>query len=188
MSWAWAYLAVSVVGALFVLNAFRPARHPWLVVPSFFAGWYTAEMPVWHIVWQGAATVVFILEGALGSWPGWVGLGINAAAWTGLVLHARVSAGAGGVFSRAEEEMPLPGGDVDGLPGRGGDTMWRFPRLLYPLPRPTRSVHFVRNIDYVGDGHRAPSPRHHPSACRSPDGRPGPDLHPRGCVGDRGQT
>ncbi len=33
--------------------------------------------------------------------------------------------------------------------------MWRFPRLLYPLPRPARSVTVVRNIDYAGDGTRA---------------------------------
>src|SRR3984893_14626531 len=82
MAWAWVYLAVSLVGALFVVNAFRPARHQLLVVPSFFAGWYTAELPVWHIAWQAAATVAFGLEGALGSWPGWVALGVNAASWT----------------------------------------------------------------------------------------------------------
>ena len=29
-------------------------RNQLLVVPSFFAGWYTAEMPVWHIAWQVA--------------------------------------------------------------------------------------------------------------------------------------
>jgi acetyl esterase/lipase len=138
-----------------VVNAFRPARHQLLLVPSFFAGWYTAEMPVWHIVWQGAATVVFGLGGAFRSWPGWVALGVNAAAWTGLVVQARASAGARGVFLRAEAEMPLPLSDVDGLPRRGGDTMWRWPRLLYPLPRPSRSVRVVRNVDYVGDGLRA---------------------------------
>jgi acetyl esterase/lipase len=154
MAWAWVYLAVSVVGAGLVLNAFRPARHQLLLVPSFFAGWYTAEMPVWHIAWQVAATVAFALEGAFGSWPGWVGLGVNAAAWSGLVVHARVSASAGAVFRRAEDEMPLPASDRDGLPVRGGDTMWRFPRLLYPLPRPSRSVRAVRNIDYFGDGIR----------------------------------
>ena len=33
--------------------------------------------------------------------------------------------------------------------------MWRFPRLVYPLPRPARSVQAIRNIDYVGDGVRA---------------------------------
>ena len=108
MTWAWVYLAVSLVGALLVVNAFRPVRHPLLGVPSFFAGWYTAEMPVWHIVWQVAATVAFALEGALGSWPGWVALGVNAAAWTGLVVHARLSGRARHVFSRAEEEVPLP--------------------------------------------------------------------------------
>jgi acetyl esterase/lipase len=154
MAWAWVYLAVSLVGALLVVNAFRPARHQLLLVPSFFAGWYTAEMPIWHIAWQGAATVVFGLEGAFGWWPGWVGLGVSAASWTGLVVHARISAGARGVFVRAEEEMPLPASEDGDLPLHGGHTMWRFPRLLYPLPRPARSVQAIRNIDYVGDGLR----------------------------------
>jgi acetyl esterase/lipase len=155
MAWAWVYLAVSLVGAALVANSFRPARNQYLAVPSFFAGWYTAEMPVWHVAWQVAATVAFSLEGALGSWPGWVALGVNAASWTGLVVQARVSAGAGLVFSRAEEEVPLPGPDHDDLPVHGGQTMWRFPRLVYPLPRPSRSVQAVRNIDYAGDGIRA---------------------------------
>ncbi|HLM97022.1 MAG TPA: alpha/beta hydrolase [Acidimicrobiales bacterium] len=155
MTWAWVYLAVSLVGALLVVNAFRPARHPLLGVPSFFAGWYTAEMPVWHIVWQVAATVAFALVGALGSWPGWVALGVNAAAWTGLVVHARLSDRVRHVFSLAEEEVPLPVVEEGGLPLHGGETMWRFPRLVYPLPRPARSVQALRNIDYVGDGIRA---------------------------------
>jgi acetyl esterase/lipase len=30
--------------------------------------------------------------------------------------------------------------------------MWRFPRLIYPLPRPARSIRAIRNIDYAGDG------------------------------------
>ncbi len=155
MAWAWVYLVVSLVGALLVANAFRPARHPLLGVPSFFAGWYTAEMPVWHVVWQLGATVAFALEGALGSWPGWVALGVNAASWTGLVVHARLSGGARHVFSMAEEEVPLPVPDGAALPRHGGETMWRFPRLIYPLPRPARSVQAVRNIDYAGDGIRA---------------------------------
>jgi acetyl esterase/lipase len=155
MAWAWVYLAVSVVGAFLVANAFRPARHPVLGVPSFFAGWYTAEMPVWHIVWQVGATVAFALEGALGSWPGWVALGVNAASWTGLVVHARLSGRARDVFTLAEEEVPMPVADGEVVPLHGGQTMWRFPRLVYPLPRPARSVQVDRNIDYEGDGIRA---------------------------------
>jgi acetyl esterase/lipase len=154
MTWAWVYLAVSLVGGLLVINAFRPARHQLLVVPSFFAGWYTAEMPLWHIGWQVAATVLFALGGAFGSWPAWVGLGINVLAWTGLAVHARVSLHARHVFAAAEEELALPAGDAADLPLHGGHTMWRFPRLVYPLPRPSRSVRVDRNIDYAGDGLR----------------------------------
>ena len=51
MGWSWAYLAVSLVGLLLVINAFRPVRLAVFLVPSFFAAWYTGEMPVWHIVW-----------------------------------------------------------------------------------------------------------------------------------------
>ena len=154
MTWSWVYLAVSLVGALFVVNAFRPARFPLFVVPSFFAGWYTAEMPVWHIAWQAAATVVFGLEGALGWWPGWLALGVNLAAWTGLVVHAVISRDARHVFRRAEEEVPLGVATEVALPPDGGHTMWRWQRLIYPLPRPSRVVRARRNIDYVGDGRR----------------------------------
>jgi acetyl esterase/lipase len=155
MAWAWVYLGVSLVGAALVVNAFRPSRRPILAVPSFFAGWYIAELPVWHIVWQVAATVAFALVGALRWWPGWLGLGVSVAAWTGLVVQARLSAGAGAVFSRSLEELPLPDPDVVDLPAHGGHTMWRWPRLAFPLPRPSISVQVVRNIDYVGDGLRA---------------------------------
>ncbi len=155
MAWSWAYLAVSVFGGLLVLNAFRPARHELFSVGSFFAGWYTGEMPVWHVVWQVGATVAFALQGALGFWPGWVGLGVNLVAWTGLVALARSSAGAGSVFTKAAEEFPIPAPDGIELPSGGRATMWRFPRLIYPLPRPARSFGRVRNIDYVGDGRRS---------------------------------
>jgi acetyl esterase/lipase len=33
--------------------------------------------------------------------------------------------------------------------------MWHFRRLIYPLPRPARSVLVIRNIDYAGDAQRA---------------------------------
>jgi acetyl esterase/lipase len=144
MTWAWAYLAVSVVGALLVLNAFRPPRHEYLLVPSFFAGWYTGEMPLWHIVWQVAATAGFGLAGAFSFWPGWVGLGVAVASWVGLVALAVGSHRTGALLA-----------GLEGLTGpavSGPETMWRFPRLAYPMARPTRAVRVVRNVDYAGDG------------------------------------
>ncbi|HAM00820.1 MAG TPA: hypothetical protein DCQ30_01110 [Acidimicrobiaceae bacterium] len=155
MAWSWAYLAVSAFGALLVLNAFRPARAGFLVVQSFFAGWYTAEMPVWHIVWQAAATAVFAYFGAFGAWPGWLGLAIAVASWIGLFVHAVYSDRAHHVLAQAEEEVPLPAVPGVELPRSGRDTMWRFPRLIYPLPRPSRAARTIRNIDYWGDGRRA---------------------------------
>jgi acetyl esterase/lipase len=152
MAWAWVYLASSVLGAALVVNAFRPARQEYLLVPSFFAGWYTGEMPVWHIVWQVAATVVFGVLGAFGSWPGWVGLALALASWVGLGFLAVFGQRAASVFDALDFNGPdAVIGDLD-VPGTGRDTMWRFPRLIYPLPRPARSVATVRNIDYWGDG------------------------------------
>jgi acetyl esterase/lipase len=154
MVWAWVFLAGSLVGAALVVNAFRPPRLEVLLVPSFFAGWYTGEMPLWHIVWQMAATVAFALAGAFRWWPAWVGLGVAVASWVGLAVLAAIGRGAAAVFGRAEDELALPPMEGPVLPALGRDTMWRFPRLIYPLPRPTRAVRVVRNIDYVGDGQR----------------------------------
>lgn len=154
MGWSWAYLGVSGLGALFVLNAFRPLRSGALSVQSFFAGWYTAEMPVWHIVWQAAATVAFGFAGAFGYWPGWLGLGVALASWAGLLVHASIADRSHGVLSQAEAEVPLPPAPGVDVPKTGRDTMWRFPRLIYPLPRPCSMAETVRDIDYWGDGRR----------------------------------
>jgi len=155
MAWSWGYLAASLVGAAFVVNAFRPVRREPLSVGSFFAGWFTAELPLLHIVWQAGATVLFAVAGAFGHWPGWVGLGVTAASWGGLVALARGGDRARDVLAAAFEDVavPLPvPDDAALLPHTGRQTMWRFPRLLYPLPRPVRAVEAVRNVDYAGDG------------------------------------
>jgi acetyl esterase/lipase len=155
MAWSWAFLGVCALGALFVLNAFRPVRGGIFVVQSFFAGWYTAEMPLWHIVWQTAATVVFAFEGAFTAWPGFLGLAIALASWAGLGVHYAIGGRARFVLGQAEAEVPLPPVEGVDLPTAGRDTMWRFPRLIWPLPRPTLVARTIRNIDYWGDGRRS---------------------------------
>ncbi len=155
MGWAWAYLVVTLIGAAFVVNAYLPVRAEWLAVPSFFAGWPTGELPIWHIGWQAVATAFFVSEGVLGHWPGWIGLALSVVSWAGLVVLAVQAARANTVLGRAAEEVPLPAvpEGLD-LPASGRATMWRFTRLLYPFPRPARSVRVHRNLDYVGDGIR----------------------------------
>jgi hypothetical protein len=73
----WAYLAVSLVGAWFTFNAYRPTRRWQLLTLSFFAGWFTSELAVFHIAWQVVATVLFVWLSALESWAGIVGLVIT---------------------------------------------------------------------------------------------------------------
>src|SRR5438067_8543930 len=63
-----AFLIVSIIGALFTLNAYRPLlKIGPFSVPTFFAGWLTSELPVHHLVWQAVASAVFIWRGALGA-------------------------------------------------------------------------------------------------------------------------
>jgi acetyl esterase/lipase len=146
------YFALSLFGAALVVNAFRPPRSLRLENLTLAAGWITGELPVWHIVWQGAVTVGFGFAGAFDYWPGQVGVAVAAGSWVGLGILAIVSSGARRVFQRAEEEVPLPSPEGVVLPEGGGATMWRFPRLLYPFPRPCRLVDVVRDVDYAGDG------------------------------------
>lgn len=97
-----AFLFVTLVGALFALNAHRPfARDGSLSIGVFFAGWLTTELPIHHLVWQIAATAVFVSAGALRAWPGWIGLGIAAGSWLGLWRMFRKAGGAGDIVERA---------------------------------------------------------------------------------------
>jgi acetyl esterase/lipase len=84
---AWAFLAVSLIGAVFTANAFVPVRRvPALFMPSFFGSWLTAELAIHHVFWQSIASVVFVELGALVAWPGWVGLFITFGSWVGLLV------------------------------------------------------------------------------------------------------
>src|SRR5919198_2075591 len=97
----WAFLAVSLVGACFTVNALRPTHRWQLIALSFFAGWFTTELAVFHVAWQAIATVVFVWLGALGTWPGVAGLAITGASWAGLLWLQIVSTRAGRVMETA---------------------------------------------------------------------------------------
>lgn len=89
---SWLFLIVTVIGALFTFNAYVPHRRTGpFIVPSFFAGWLTSELSAHHFAWQVAATAFFIFAGALEAWPGWLGLGITAASWAGLLALVPIS-------------------------------------------------------------------------------------------------
>jgi acetyl esterase/lipase len=60
-----AFLIVSVVGLVMVLNAIRPVPGMVLSVPIFFAAWLTAELAPQLLVVHGIGTTLFIVFGGL---------------------------------------------------------------------------------------------------------------------------
>lgn len=138
----WAFLAVSVVGALLTANALRPPRGGIVANAVFFPGWLVSELPVHLIVLQVAGTLAFWAGGAFGGGnapEGVAGLLIALPTWCGLVALAVSGGRAEGVFAAA---LPLPASPRPAGPLRLA--------LVFPV-RP-RAVRRVRDIDYAGDG------------------------------------
>jgi acetyl esterase/lipase len=150
MGWAWAYLSVSVVGAGLAVNAYRPLRSGPISVFSFFAGWFTGELPIQNLVWQAVATAGFGVLGAFGYWPGWVGLAITAGSWVGLLGLQRTGAASMKVIEEAFGGPPDPE-----LVGALARTMWTVRRRAFPVARAGRNFEVIRNLDYAGDGLKA---------------------------------
>jgi acetyl esterase/lipase len=153
----WAFLAVSLVGAWFTVNAYRPSRRWQLLTLSFFAGWFTSELAVFHIAWQAAATVVFVWLGALESWAGIAGLVITLVSWAGLLGLQIGSGQSAAVMENALREGL--GSDYRSVIGPGLDERLarRVSRrhLLLPFYLRDRRVERVKNIVYApGAGRR----------------------------------
>jgi acetyl esterase/lipase len=136
---AWLFLGVSLVGAVFTLNAFIPVRRvPALFVPSFFGSWLTAELALHHIVWQAIATVLFVQFGALSHWPGLLGMGITVASWLGLLILFRDGHKTRHTFDDALADLAEPA-DAVRLP---------LSQLVMPFRFRRRGVNVLRDITY----------------------------------------
>ena len=81
----WLYLWLSVVGAVFTLNVWRPpASHRQLATASWIFGWLTGELALHWIVAQAVVTAIFAWLGAFESLAGRIGFGITVLSWLGL--------------------------------------------------------------------------------------------------------
>jgi acetyl esterase/lipase len=153
----WVFLAVSVVGGGFTVNAYRPSSRWQLLGLSFFAGWLTGELALFHLVWQVAATAVFVVLGALDAWPGYVGLAISVVSWVGLVWIQVVALRSARVMEQALREglgadyrSHIAPGLAERLARRPSPT-----RLLLPFYLRDRRVERIKNIQYApGMGRR----------------------------------
>ena len=152
-----AYLAASAIGAGFAVNAHRPlARGGGLSISVFFAGWLTTELPLHHLAWQLAATAAFVAAGAMGAWPGWVGLFITLGSWAALL----------DLFVRAREARELVERAL--VEALGSDYRSRIApelaarldpqpslsEILFPFAMRRRDVERTRNVPYGEHGKR----------------------------------
>jgi acetyl esterase/lipase len=154
----WIFLAATLVGGWFTLNAYRPIYRPAALAGlSFFAGWLTTELALHHLAWQAAFTAVFVWAGALRAWPGWLGLAITAVSWAFLVRALATA-------TRAEQvvEAALRAGLGDDYRDRiltpiaerfAPQVNWR--QLLVPIPVRHPEVERTRDVVYTqGPGYR----------------------------------
>jgi acetyl esterase/lipase len=143
---AWVFLACAIFGATWTFVSFHPPRRPpILMVTGFFAAWSTTELAPLHIVWQLAAVVVFIVLGALQSWPGWVALAITLVSWAGLTASVRGALHTDAEFARALH-------DTLGIDPEAVARRIERGRILLPFHFKRRGVQRVRNLQYVDDG------------------------------------
>ncbi len=146
----YAFLTVTVIGALAIALAYRPIRREPFTVLSFICGWIAGELAFQNIIWQAVATVLFIRFGALSNWAGWLGLAVAVVDWVGLIGLGLAGRRAGAVTAAALGEVrtqafPVP--DQPTAPTWG--SWWRVTRAI---PFKSRAVQATCNIDYWGDG------------------------------------
>ncbi|MEI8258233.1 MAG: alpha/beta hydrolase [Deltaproteobacteria bacterium] len=145
------FLAVTLVGALATLNAYRPlVRRGRLAVVGFFAGWLVSELPVHHVAWQVLFTVGFVRRGALHGWPGELGMGITLASWFGLIYLVVVARGARSLLADALSAGLGADHAARIVPSmrEPADVHFTWRRLLQPFELVGPGVERIANIPY----------------------------------------
>ncbi len=146
----YAFLAVTIVGAVAVLMAYRPIRKEPFTIFSFSLAWIAGELAFQNIVWQMVATALFIKFGALDGWAGYLGLALAVVEWFGLLGLGVAGIRAAAVVARSLDEVrsesfPVPDHPTDPTWGK----WWRVTRAI---PFKSRAVDVVHDIDYAADG------------------------------------
>ena len=170
----YAFLAVTLVGAVAVLMAYRPIRREPFTIFSFTLGWVAGELAFQNIVWQMVASALFIRFGALDGWAGWLGLGLAVVAWFGLLGLGVAGIRAADVVGRSLDEVRSETFPVPDLPT---DPTWgKWWRVTRAIPFKSRAVDVVHDIDYAGDGQSRHRLDVYRSKLRPPDAPPAPVM------------
>ena len=146
----YAFLILTLIGAVAVVLAYRPIRREPFTVLSFTCGWIAGELAFQNILWQAVATGLFIWAGALSNWAGWLGLAVAVAEWVGLIGLGIAGRRAATVTAAALREVRTAAFPVPLQPT--APTWGRWWRVTRAIPFGSRAVRVTRNVDYWGDG------------------------------------
>jgi acetyl esterase/lipase len=146
----YAFLIVTLVGAVAVVLAYRPLRREPFTVVSFSLGWIAGELAFQNIVWQMVAAGVFIWFGALDGWAGWLGLAVAVVDWVGLLGLGIAGHRTARVTAAALDGVRAPTFPVPTEPT--APTWGRWWRVTRAIPLRSRAVEATRDVDYWGDG------------------------------------
>jgi acetyl esterase/lipase len=146
----YAFLIVTLIGAVAVALAYRPIRREPFTVLSFTCGWVAGELAFQNIVWQAVATALFIRFGALSNWAGWLALAVAVVVWVGLIGLGIAGRRAAGVTEAALGQVRTAAFPVPDQPT--APTWGRWWRVTRAIPFKSRAVRVTCNIDYWGDG------------------------------------
>ena len=144
-------LALGILNLVFVVNSFRPVKHPVvLLVPGFFASWIVNELAIHVLVLQVLAVAIVASAGGLESGAGWVGLGLSVVAWAGLVVIVRK-----GMHADTVVEDALGKGlgaeyraRIEAHPGARLDERLPWKQLFLPFWLRHRDVERIKSIPY----------------------------------------
>ena len=135
---AWLYLLVSLIGAAVVVNAAKPLRGPYSLVPSWILAFLTLDLALFHIAAALAITLLFAVFGALDSGVGKLALYITLASSAVLFVLWLPSLRAASVAAAVAAELDL-------------DDVERMPRdlLLKPIPGTRDGVSVQRDVPFA---------------------------------------
>ncbi|HEX9235056.1 MAG TPA: alpha/beta hydrolase [Actinomycetota bacterium] len=165
------FLALSIVGLVFTVNALRPLPWTLLSMPSFFGGWLTSELAPHLLAITVAVSAVMIWLGGLHGLRGWLAVAFAVATVAALVVLILEAQRARAVTEQALREALGPD-YLDHIPRQRTSSYdlrvpWR--QLVVPFIQRHPDVERIRNIRFSDAARRLKldvyRPRSRPEGC-----------------------
>jgi acetyl esterase/lipase len=144
------FLALSIAGLVFTVNALKPFPWTFAALPSFFGGWLTSELAPHLLVITVVVSGTLVSLGAVEGLKGWLALGFVVLSVAGLIMLIVEAQRAKDVTEQALVEALGPDYLRQIEPQRASAYDLRVPwrQLVVPFIQRHPDVERIRNIRY----------------------------------------